>query len=86
MSNYENNDLESENVNNVNTDELRQEVLRLNQQLDEEKSNSKQAAEYGLSLLEDFKKLQSRNYELDGEIETIKAELETTNIVKFIFF
>jgi hypothetical protein len=56
-------------------------IIRLKTQLDEEKSNSKQAAEYGLSLLEDSKKLQSRIYELEGEIETYKAELETTNLV-----
>ena len=55
-------------------------------QLEEEKSNSKQAAEYGLSLLEDSKKLQSRIYELEGEIETYKTELETTNLVCVYIF
>lgn len=69
-----------ESLNNVSPDELKSELMRMNEQLNEEKSNSKQAAEYGLSLLEDFKKLQSKNYELEGEIETIKAELESTNI------
>lgn len=41
--------------------------------------NCKQAAEYGLSLLEEFKKLQSRNYELENELETCKSELEIAN-------
>ncbi len=68
-------------LDNVNIEQLKQHLFRLNQQLTEEKSNSKQAAEYGLSLLEDFKKLQSKNYELEGEIETCKAELESTNLV-----
>jgi protein bicaudal D len=60
--------------------ELKNELSKYKQQLDEEKSNSKQAAEYGLSLLEDYKKIQTRNYELEGEIETCKTELETTNL------
>ena len=67
--------------NAENTESLREQLIRLKQHLEEEKSNSKQAAEYGLSLLEDFKKLQSRNYELEGEIETYKAELDSTNLV-----
>lgn len=70
--------------NNDESDSLREELNKLQKQLDEEKWNSKQAAEYGLTLLEDYKKIQSRNYELEGEIETIKAELESTNLV-FIF-
>lgn len=65
-------------------DKLRSHIARLKTQLDEEKSNSKQAAEYGLSLLEDSKKLQSKIYELEGEIETTKAELESTNLVRII--
>lgn len=81
-------DLNDNNNNNTNKnliiDRLRLELNKLKQQLDEEKSNSKQAAEYGLSLLEDYKKLQTRNYELEGEIETIKTELESTNLVNFL--
>ena len=75
--------------NKNDIDELKQDLIKLKQQLEEEKSNSKQAAEYGLSLLEDFKKLQSKNYELEGEIETVKADLESTNLVilnNLIFF
>lgn len=72
--------LSLESLNNVSIEELKSELIRMSQQLNEEKSNSKQAAEYGLSLLEEFKKLQSRNYELEGEIETIKSELEASNI------
>ena len=66
-------------------EKLKAYIIRLKTQLDEEKSNSKQAAEYGLSLLEDSKKLQSRIYELEGEIETYKAELETTNLVSDLY-
>ena len=60
-------------------------LIILKRQLEEEKSNSKQAAEYGLSLLEDFKKLQTKNYELEGEIESLKADLESTNLVNLYF-
>lgn len=80
MSNHQDDFLQLESYNNVDSDELKAELIRVTHQLNEEKSNSKQAAEYGLSLLEDFKKLQSKNFELEGEIETIKAELESTNI------
>lgn len=66
-------------ANSRTIDELNREISDLKLQLEEEKSNSKQAAEYGLSLLEDFKKLQSKNYELESEVETCKAELEATN-------
>jgi len=72
------------NISNLTVDDfdkLKAYIIRLRNQLEEEKSNSKQAAEYGLSLLEDSKKLQSRIYELEGEIETYKTELETTNLV-----
>ncbi len=72
--------LNLESLNNVSIDELKSELVSISKQLSEEKSNSKQAAEYGLSLLEEFKKLQSRNYELEGEIETIKSELDATNM------
>ena len=90
------NDEEEENLNNfISTklasisaedyEKLKAYLLKLKNLLDEEKSNSKQAAEYGLSLLEDSKKLQSRIYELEGEIETYKAELESTNLV-YIYY
>jgi hypothetical protein len=69
------------NLNSI--EQLKREIDKFKQQLDEEKLNSKQAAEYGLSLLEDYKKLQSKNYELEGEIETLKADLESTNLVSF---
>ena len=85
MSNHQDDILQLESYNNVTPDELKAELIRLTHQLNEEKSNSKQAAEYGLSLLEDFKKSQSKNYELEGEIETIKSELESTNIVSKLY-
>ena len=44
-----------------NIEELKNGLIKLKRQLEEEKSNSKQAAEYGLSLLDDFKKLQTKN-------------------------
>ena len=77
--NDESSPLASSSSTDLEKANLKRDVERLKLQLEEEKSNSKQAAEYGLSLLEDFKKLQSRNFELEGEIETYKAELETTN-------
>lgn len=67
-------------TNSSSSVEMRATIERLRVQLEEEKMSSKQAAEYGLSLLEDFKKLQSRNFELEGEIETCKSELEATNL------
>ena len=71
-----------ESLTNKSTfEDLKQGFVILKRQLEEEKSNSKQAAEYGLSLLEDFKKLQTKNYELEGEIESLKADLESTNLV-----
>ena len=75
-----------ESLTNKSTlEDLKQGVIILKRQLEEEKSNSKQAAEYGLSLLEDFKKLQTKNYELEGEIESLKADLESTNLVNLYF-
>lgn len=71
-------------VNEEAVETLRGELGKLQKQLDEEKWNSKQAAEYGLTLLEDNKKLQSRNYELEAEIESVKAELDSTNLVGFL--
>lgn len=77
---HEDDFLQLETYANVDIDELKAELIRLTHILNEEKSNSKQAAEYGLSLLEDFKKMQSKNFELEGEIETIRTELDSTNI------
>ena len=50
----------------TSTDEevLIDENKKLKLQLEEEKAYSKQAAEYGLSILEEFKKLQNRNNEI----------------------
>ncbi|RNA30645.1 bicaudal D-like [Brachionus plicatilis] len=64
----------------LNHDDMRCQLAKLRQQLEEEKSASKQAAEYGLSLLEEFKKIQSRNYELEDEIQSWKAQLENANM------
>lgn len=68
----------------TNLEDLKEEILKLKSQLDEEKSNSKKAAEYGLSLLEDYKKTQTRNYELEVEIETCKSELESAQMVSYL--
>jgi protein bicaudal D len=65
--------------NSALVEQLTNDVAKLKQALEEEKSTSKQAAEYGLSLLEEFKKLQNKNYELEGEIETCRAEIDTAN-------
>lgn len=65
----------------LNQDDLRCELAKLRQQLEEEKSASKQAAEYGLSLLEEFKKIQTRNYELEDEIQNWKIQLDNANLV-----
>ena len=82
MSRHQQDDmLQLESYNNIDIDELKAELIRLTHLLNEEKSNSKQAAEYGLSMLEDLKKLQSRNFELEGEVETVRSELESTNAV-----
>jgi hypothetical protein len=72
-------------TNKSTLEDLKQGFIILKRQLEEEKSNSKQAAEYGLSLLDDFKKLQTKNYELEGEIDSLKADLESTNLVNFFF-
>ncbi|CAF0744744.1 unnamed protein product [Brachionus calyciflorus] len=74
------NDHLNENLSEYTDDDLRLELGKLRQQLEEEKSSSKQAAEYGLSLLEEFKKLQTRNYELEDEIQSCKLQLENTNL------
>lgn len=68
----------------LNHDDLRCELAKLRQQLEEEKSASKQAAEYGLSLLEEFKKIQTRNYELEDEIQNWKTQLENANLVNIL--
>lgn len=69
-----------DNLNDFSDEDLRSELGKLRQRLEEEKSNSKQAAEYGLSLLEEFKKLQNRNDELEDEIQSCKLQLENTNL------
>jgi hypothetical protein len=56
---------------------------KLKLQLEEEKAYSKQAAEYGLSILEEFKKLQNRNIEIENELESCKNELDLTHQVCF---
>lgn len=62
-------------------DDLLNEIAKLKLQLDEEKAYSKQAAEYGLSILEEFKKLQTRNIELENELESCKTELDIAHQV-----
>jgi protein bicaudal D len=59
---------------------LQTKIELLEKELLEEKQSSKQAAEYGLTLLEDFKKTQSRNFELEAEIEQCRSELDQTNL------
>ncbi len=58
---------------------------KLKLQLEEEKAYSKQAAEYGLSILEEFKKLQNRNIEIENELESCKNELDLTHQVSIFY-
>ena len=71
----------------TSTDEevLIDENKKLKLQLEEEKAYSKQAAEYGLSILEEFKKLQNRNNEIENELESCKTELDIAHQVSCVF-
>ena len=68
-------------TSSVDDEALVDEIKKLKLQLEEEKAYSKQAAEYGLSILEEFKKLQSRNIEIENELESCKNELDITHQV-----
>ncbi|MPC94364.1 Protein bicaudal D [Portunus trituberculatus] len=62
-------------------DHLKKEVERLNVELDQTSSEKKQAAQYGLVLLEEKESLQSRCDDLEALYENTKSELETTREV-----
>lgn len=57
---------------------LKKEVERLSVELDQTSSEKKQAAQYGLVLLEEKESLQSRCDDLEALYENTKSELETT--------
>jgi len=57
-------------------DDLKDEISRLQAELDETTREKIQAAEYGLAVLEEKHHLQLRCEELESEYETMKQELE----------
>ncbi|XP_045623810.2 protein bicaudal D isoform X2 [Procambarus clarkii] len=59
-------------------DTLKEELERLNQELDQTSSEKNQAAQYGLVLLEEKESLHSRCEELEALYENTKHELEST--------
>lgn len=59
-------------------DHLKQELERLNLELDQTSSEKNQAAQYGLVLLEEKESLQTRCEELEALYENTKLELENT--------
>jgi len=59
-------------------DQLRQEVIRLTQELDQTSSDKIQSAQYGLVLLEEKEGLESRCQELETHFENTKHELQVT--------
>ena len=63
-------------------DHLKKELERLNYELDQTSSEKKQAAQYGLVLLEEKESLQSRCDDLETLYENTKAELESTREVR----
>jgi len=65
-------DLQKEN------DSLKQEVVRLTQELDQTSSEKIQSAQYGLVLLEEKENLEARCQELEAHFENTKHELQVT--------
>lgn len=63
-------------------DALKKELERLNLELDQTSSEKKQAAQYGLVLLEEKESLQSRCDDLEALYENTKVELESTREVR----
>lgn len=61
-----------------NVDTLQKEVERLHLELDQTSSEKKQAAQYGLVLLEEKENLQQRCDDLEALYENTKSELEST--------
>lgn len=57
---------------------LRQDIIRLTQELDQTSSDKIQSAQYGLVLLEEKEGLESRCQELETHFENTKHELEVT--------
>lgn len=71
----------TETMDSVDT--LKQELERLNLELDQTSSEKNQAAQYGLVLLEEKESLQSRCEELEALYENTKHELEGTREVRW---
>jgi vacuolar-type H+-ATPase subunit D/Vma8 len=65
-------------------DELRDEIARLQLELDETTRQKIQAAEYGLAVLEEKQQLQVRCEELESEYEIMKQELERVKEVNAV--
>lgn len=63
-------------------DNLKKEVERLTLELDQTSSEKKQAAQYGLCLLEEKENLQQRCDDLEALYENTKHELESTREVR----
>lgn len=63
-------------------DNLKQELERLNLELDQTSSEKNQAAQYGLVLLEEKESLQSRLEDLESLYENTKHELDNTREVR----
>jgi len=59
-------------------DQLRREVVRLTQELDQTSSEKIQSAQYGLVLLEEKESLEARCQELESHFENTKHELQVT--------
>lgn len=63
-------------------DNLKQELERLNLELDQTSSEKNQAAQYGLVLLEEKESLQTRLEDLEALYENTKHELDNTREVR----
>lgn len=67
------------------TRELKAEIERLSQELDQASTEKIQSAQYGLALLEEKCTLEQRCGELEGLYETARHELEITQEVRHQF-
>ena len=63
-------------------EELRTEVTRLQNELDETTQERVQAAEYGLAVLHEKQQLEQRYEELEGVYEAAKHDLECAKEVR----
>uniref|UniRef100_A0A914UQX9 Protein bicaudal D n=1 Tax=Plectus sambesii TaxID=2011161 RepID=A0A914UQX9_9BILA len=58
-------------------EELRLEIVRLSAALEEASAEKIQAAQYGLQVLEDKQQVEQRYLELEGQLDTVRHELDT---------